>query len=123
MSAIFLDTNYFISLLEPRGIAQLEQYEGEALFISALSIHILAYVYKRKMPDQQLAQISDYYTVVALTGEIALRAAQGPTADFEDNLQLHSAVAAGCRHFLTQDKKLLKQRYFGSLEILAAVAP
>jgi len=41
----------------------------------------------------------------------------GPTDDFEDNVQLHSAVMGDCDYFLTMDKKLIKMKYFGKMRI------
>ncbi len=117
MSAVYLDTNFFISLVEPRGNLTLDVYENYNLCVSTLSLHIFAYVYKRKMPDQQFVDFSQYYSLVDLTEEIITRAAVGPTSDFEDNIQLNSAAAAKCNYFLTQDKELLKLRFFGSVEI------
>ena len=117
MSSVFLDTNCFIDVIEPRGKVWDQQLDGQVVYISALSMHVLLYVLKYKVPNEKLFAVFDAYKIVELTESLLIRAASGPTSDFEDNVQLHSAAAANCDYFLTQDKKLLKLQYFGSVEI------
>lgn len=45
------------------------------------------------------------------------KALEGPTVDFEDNTQLHSAAEAECDYFLTNDEKLLKMKFFGKTRL------
>lgn len=120
MAKIFLDANIIIDILERRSF-DLQDLKGHSLFVSPLSLHILAYVYKYKCPSESLILALKVYNLVPLDEEVTRRSAGGPTEDFEDNIQLHSAVAAGCEYFLTSDNKLLKPAYFGNLEIRSAV--
>lgn len=46
----------------------------------------------------------------------------GPTVDFEDNVQLHSAAEAECEIFLTEDKKLLKLGFFGKTHVVSQIS-
>jgi hypothetical protein len=45
-----------------------------------------------------LTQI-DKFQLVDISEDIVIRALQGPTPDFEDNVQLHSAANAECNLF------------------------
>lgn len=118
MANIFVDANIFIDWVEDRKNIQLEKLGKHLLFVSPLSIHILSYLYKYKMPDEKLSKYEDYLRIVPLDKNITSKALTGPTKDFEDNAQLHSAVAADCDYFLTSDKNLLKTKYFGKTQIV-----
>lgn len=117
MAKIFLDANFFIDILENRDPDVLDSLESDDLYISPLSLHILIYVYKYKVPDKKLAEIGDYFNLVPISEEIAVLALQGPTSDFEDNIQLHSASDSGCSILLTGDKRLLKLGCFGKVRL------
>lgn len=45
----------------------------------------------------------------------------GPTEDFEDNIQLNSAVVDDCDFFLTDDKKLLKFKVYKKVKIVKEI--
>ena len=45
----------------------------------------------------------------------------GPTKDLEDNIQLHSAAKTEADFFLTNDKKLLKMKFFGKMRIVTTI--
>jgi len=119
MAKVFLDTNYFIDFAERRKDSNLTQLEDHPLFISPLSIHVLAYIYKYKLPNKKLEGFIAHFTQIPLDRNIVDKAVSGPTIDFEDNVQLHSATEGECDFFLTQDQDLLKLRYFGKTEIVA----
>lgn len=70
------------------------------------------------MPDEDFGCILDEYNLVSFDPDIVEKSIYGPTDDFEDNVQLHSAVNAECQYFCTSDKKLLKLGYFGKVKIL-----
>ena len=118
MAKIFLDTNTFIDLMVPRNDSTLDQFTGNQLFISPLSIHIYLYSYKEKVPTKKLTNLKESLSIVPLTKEVSDRALEGPTAAFEDNVQLHSASESECDLFLTSDQKLLKTGIFGKTKII-----
>ena len=51
MAKIFLDTNIYIDIIKKRTDLELQDFQGNELFISPLSIHVLAYVFKYKIPN------------------------------------------------------------------------
>lgn len=118
MANVFIDANIFIDWVEDRRDIQIESLGKHALFISPLSIHILTYLYKYKMPSVELSKYEDYLRIVPLDKNITYKALTGPTKDFEDNVQLHSAVTAECDYFLTSDEELLKTKFFGKAQIV-----
>lgn len=119
MAKVFLDTNIFIDLVEKRGKIIPEDLNGNDLLISPLSIHILMYVIKHKVPYQKLDEIIDSFLLVPFDETIAHYAKVGPTTDFEDNVQLHSAAETECDLFLTSDEKLLDLTFFGKMRIVS----
>lgn len=118
MARVFLDTNLYIDVIK-RAKEKWESLRGNLLFISPLSTHILFYTYKLKVPDQEVDKLQEQFGIVPLTQEIIDKALYGPTADLEDNVQLHSAADAECDIFLTNDAKLLAMKFFGKTQIAA----
>ena len=117
MARVYLDTNIFIDLVEKRKTISTNFSPREKLFVSPLSIHILFYVAKRKVPYHVLSDIEEIFSLVPFEDSICYKALSGPTSDFEDNVQLHSAAEADCDIFLTNDKKLLAMKFFGKVRI------
>ncbi|MDO8497549.1 MAG: PIN domain-containing protein [bacterium] len=117
MAKIFLDTNIYIDIIKKRTDRDLEDFQGHDLFISPLSIHILAYLFKYKIPNHELDVNRELFNIVPFAAKIVEDALIGPTSDFEDNVQLHSAAEADCDVFLTEDKKLLSMKFFGKVKI------
>ena len=120
MARVFLDTNIFIDLFEKRKNQTTLYSSKEKLFISPLSLHILLYVFKHKVPYLPLSDIEEIFTLITFDESLSYKALRGPTNDFEDNVQLHSAAAAECDFFLTADKKLLRMKYFGKTQMIAS---
>ena len=118
MARVFLDTNIYIELTE-RAKETWEILEGELIFISSLSTHILFYVRKLKVPNEDINLLQNKLGIVPLTKFTLDKALQGPTKDLEDNIQLHSAAEADCDIFLTLDKDLLNIKYFGKTQIIS----
>lgn len=118
MARIYLDANVVIDLAEERRGKTLGQFGGHNLFISPISLHILAYTYKYEIPDKKLTDSQKYFTIIPFDALITIKSFTGPTKDFEDNVQLHSAAAAECDFFLTEDKKLLSMKFFGKTQII-----
>ena len=119
MAKVYLDTKIFIDIAEERKDITLDGFLGYELTTSPLSIHILFYVAKRKVPYQKVAEIIESLVLVPFDRKITAKALEGPTADFEDNVQLHSCTTADCDLFLTKDKKLLKMKFFGKAKIVS----
>lgn len=117
MAKIFLDTNIYIDIIKTRSDLELRDFQSHDLYISPLSIHILIYVFKYKIPDKELDVNKELFNIVSFDTKIVERALIGPTRDFEDNLQLHSAAQAECDIFLTKDKELLDIKFFGKVKI------
>lgn len=120
MAKVFLDTNIFIDAIHRHPEKEvLDSLLGATVFISPLSVHIYCYLFKIKIPDQKLSDQLGNFVQVSFTQQVTNHAQNGPTRDFEDNVQLHSAVEAECDIFLTSDKKILSMKYFGKLKIKA----
>lgn len=119
MARVFLDANILIDLVEKRGSIKGKDLEVHQVFISPLSVHILMYVTKRKISYPKLKEIISQFGQVVLDRDLVDRALSGPTSDFEDNIQLHSAAEAECDLFLTSDTKLLRLKFFGKVEIIS----
>ncbi len=117
MAKVFLDTNVYIDIIKKRTESELEDFQGHDLFISPLSIHILAYVFKYKIPNDELNVNLELFNITPFDANVVENALIGPTSDFEDNVQLHSAAEAECDVFLTEDKKLLDMKFFGKVKI------
>ena len=117
MAKIFLDTNVFIDLIEGRADIKLDSLVGHRLYISPLSVHILNYIYKYSLPTKNLAKIDQFFSLVPFDKQVTTKALNGPSKDFEDNVQLHSCAHAECEIFLTQDKNLLEMKFFGKATI------
>lgn len=118
---IFLDANAFIDILESRGHLEIKDLAGNFLYLSALTLHIYFYTYKLKLPSNSLLLLKTQFTFVDLTSDIAQKALSGPTDDYEDNIQLHSAVNAKTDIFITRDKKLLSLGFFGMCRISPSI--
>lgn len=119
MAKVFLDTNIFIDLAEKRRRITPADFLEHELFLSPLSVHILTYTYKYRMPDKKLTDLRKHFNLVSLDMRIAEQAMLGPTDDFEDNVQLHSAAQAECELFLTEDKRLLSIKFFGKTRMVS----
>lgn len=117
MANIYLDVNVLVDILGERKHDFSAMIGNNETTISVLSVHILSYILRRKAPDELLEKIVERFRMVDLDNTLVKKALQGPTSDFEDNVQLHSAVEAECDHFLTLDKKLLKMKFFGKMRI------
>ncbi len=117
MARIFLDANYLVGLANRAPEVDTEILDEHKGFISALSCHILFYINKIAVPDEKMNSFISDFNLVNLSQDILDKALQNPTADLEDNIQLHSAAEANCDFFLTFDQKLLKLKFFGKMEL------
>lgn len=119
MAKVFLDTNYLIDAIHRRPEEDiLEHLENHIVYFSTLSAHIYCYAFKIKIPNDWVIMQLERLQAVDFSTEILDRALEGPTKDFEDNVQLHSAAEADCDMFLTSDEDLLDMKFFGKTQIL-----
>jgi predicted nucleic acid-binding protein len=117
MARVFLDTNTFIDAIYRKPDVN-RQFLNHRVYVSPLSAHILFYALKLKVPNKALTVILDQFEAVDLSGSLLVNALAGPTADLEDNIQLHSAAEGECDYFLTSDKRLLAMKFFGKTKIV-----
>lgn len=121
MAKVFLDTNFFIDITI-RNKEKAKSLDGHKLFLSPLSYHIVYYAYHLKVPHQEINNSLLDLEIVDLNEKILGKAMIGPTKDLEDNIQLHSAAEAECDYFLTNDRRLLKMKFFGKTEISSSLS-
>jgi len=118
MAKIFLDTNYFIDALHRKPEKEiLDSLENNSIYVSSLSVHIYCYIFKINIKKNPILAQVDKFQVVDFSEDVVIRALEGPTSDFEDNVQLHSAANSQCDVFLTEDKELLKMKFFGKVRV------
>src|SRR3989344_5542453 len=118
MAKVYLDANILIDIAKKRKPFNFANFKDHDLHTSPLSFHILIYIAKYKIPDKELDKLKEYLYLVDFNEEIVSLALLGPTADFEDNVQLHSAAETSCDLFLTSDKKLLAMKFFGEMQVV-----
>lgn len=118
MAHLFLDANCLIDVFGHRDESLAIILDPHQLSTSVLSLHILAYVGKVSIPSPLLSQIGIMVNIASLTTTITRLSLQGPTANFEDNVQLQTATANGCNYFLTKDARLCKMRQWQRLRII-----
>ena len=121
MEKVFLDANILIDLVEKRKDLQPEDVASYDVFITPLSAHILMYVTHQKVPYPTFSEIIKPFSIVMFDEIILKQSLAGPTDDFEDNVQLHSAAEADCDLFLTNDAKLLDMKFFGKTRLVGAI--
>lgn len=122
MSKLFLDTNFYIDLVLKRRPIDTESLFQNDLFLSPLSVHILVYSYKYKIPNTDLTKNSDFFDFIDFNSKILNLALTGPTNDLEDNIQLQSAIEAEADYFLTSDQNLLQMGIFGRTRIVSSIS-
>ncbi len=124
MAKVFLDTNILIDITRgPRNKDLPKAFDQYIICISPLSVNILYYSSKTRVPNTVTRHIIDEMKIIDLTKSILDKSLDGPTSDLEDNIQLHSAVEADCDFFITRDRQLLKLRYFGKTKIATTLSP
>ena len=121
MANIFLDTNVFFDIVYRKKTRLADMVIDHRLFISPLSCHIYFYTFKVSVPNSLFTEQIDRFNLIPLDAEILEKALEGPTADLEDNIQLHSAISAECDIFLTHDKTLVKMAFFGKTRITTSL--
>ena len=112
---IFLDTNVILDFFLERepfyydALKLWAAWEEGAVDgdVSALTIDNVHYIAQRiKNPTTAMIAVRgilDVFNVVPLDKELLRRAADLHDRDYEDDIQLQSAVKAGCSHLFTRD--------------------
>ncbi|MBI2597448.1 type II toxin-antitoxin system VapC family toxin [Candidatus Daviesbacteria bacterium] len=120
MAKVFLDTNIFIDAIHRVPEKHiLDDLEGHIIYTSVLSFHIYCYTFKIKIPNPKALNQKTKFQIIDFSNNILDKALEGPTADLEDNIQLHSAAEVECDILLTEDQKLLNMKFFGKTKIAA----
>lgn len=123
MAKIFLDANRLIDLSEGRGDKNLATSLAlHQVYISTLSAHIMFYVGKISVPNYSANATISSFKIVDLSKNILEDSLSGPTPDLEDNIQLHSCAEEDCDYFLTNDKNILKMKFFGKARTARGLA-
>jgi predicted nucleic acid-binding protein len=124
VSKVFLDANVLLEVLMDRPRKSdvrkyLLKYEG-SLFVSALSAYIVYYI-GIKVADLPALQafLSDYEILPTQGANFEWAFQNARNSDFEDALQVATALKNGCDLFLTLDKKLASA--YGNLPSLKVV--
>lgn len=120
MANIFIDANFFFDLAY-RNKAKSETLVGHSVSFSPLSLHIYCYAEHVKLPDKILESFVENYMIIDFSKDILKNSLEGPTGDLEDNIQLHSATKADADYLLTNDKDLLKMKFFGKTQIVKSL--
>lgn len=122
MGRVFLDTNLFIDAIHRHPEQEiLPSLEGYDIITSVLCVHIYCYAFHIKIPSAILASQLKKFILIDFDQKLLNKALEGPTSDLEDNIQLHSSAEADCDFFLTNDKNLLKMKFFGKAQILSTL--
>jgi predicted nucleic acid-binding protein len=110
---IFLDTNIFLDLLFARAgydealriieAVESAKFEGYLLDITLLNIDYVAKK-QRKEIRNFLELINSTFTICGADNEIIEQALLLNHTDFEDSVQLISAIGCGCEVLVTNDK-------------------
>ena len=118
MVKIFLDANVFYDLMEKRNKWDFGSLHEDILLVSVESVSIWLYIAKHKMPRESYVELFNQFNFLSFTDSIARKAFLGPTNDYEDNIQLHTAVESDADVFVTKDKNLLKMAIYGKVRIV-----
>lgn len=119
MDKIFLDTNVFMRLLEGRLEDSWQKFDAYQCCISALSIHIAVYVHKLRIPNATMSSFTTHFVILPISNQASKQSLEGPTSDYEDNLQLHTALESNTAQFVTLDKKLLDLKSIGIMNVVS----
>ena len=113
---MLVDVNVFIDVLEERKgvessaqIMDLVQKRKLKGCISALTVPVLWFLIEKRLPGREamriVQEITDGFQVVPLSSAIIGTAFKSNMKDFEDAIQLHSAVKGKAGFLVTRNKK------------------
>ncbi len=111
---IFVDANVLLEIVHERdnlevAIGFVRKNAGQ-LFVSALTVHLVMYFGRKVASSEALKQLlSDYYITSIATEHVEWAFANVEHGDFEDALQVASALSAECTQFATFDRALARR--------------
>lgn len=114
MQKLFVDANVVAEMLFQRAgnaaVLQRLNQDGQWLFLSALSVHIIYYLAAKDRVDPAIIRLAlEPYLIVPIDQRVVELAQLRFTGrDFEDCLQAAAAEIAGCEHILTLDRDFAK---------------
>lgn len=121
---VFIDANVLLELILPNrqrasSVATELNKLTEQAAISTLSVHLIMHFGRReRIHDSTLHKIIEQYAIVPLEAEDYKWACANEIGkDFEDALQVSSALRAGCNSFMTLDQSLAKN-YHGRIDFI-----
>ncbi len=106
---VFFDANIVLeSLLNRKFKPQTDKLikATPARYISALSAHLVMYFGIKVYNKQILNQFLNDFVILPLTQDEFIKAQKDSYADFEDALQMATAINNSCNRFYTLDKKM-----------------
>ena len=110
---VFIDTNILLEVIFVRNNYKicrkliLDNYKN--LYISALSVHICNYfIEKYNLNLQEYQEFFNSFEIISLDTKIINSAYKNYNKDFEDSVQIASAISIKCDKFITLDQKLFK---------------
>lgn len=97
----------------------LKQVEGRA-FVSGLSVHLTVYFGVRSLSLEEIRVFLEQFEVVPVSKKVVDWAwANRRNDDFEDALQIASAIYAGCEVFYTLDRTLARDyRHLPQIDVV-----
>ena len=114
---ILFDANVFVDVLNNRDnfyeasaeVIEKVQSGKESGCISALTVPILWYVLGEDLPPvKEIREIINDFEIIPLTSQIIEASFKSEMKDFEDAIQLNSALKRRCTTLITRNKKDFK---------------
>ena len=99
-------------------IKDFQKIATKDVYISVLSVHITCYVHKIKLPDSHLENHLTFFKILPITTAIIQNSLSELTTDYEDNIQINSALSNNIKTFVTFDKELLKMKSYRGMKIV-----
>jgi predicted nucleic acid-binding protein len=120
MTRALVDVNVFMDVLQRRAgwVDSLEtinrvRHDVVEGWISALTVPIVYFLRLRYTTEEQAradaATITQGFGIVSLTEEIITRARESELPDFEDNIQLFSAIEVNADYLVTRNRAHFQQ--------------
>ncbi len=122
---VFFDTNILLEIIflrkKYKECRDLLEKNSDNVYISILSIHICNYFVKKHNLDvNYYKKFFDYFEIIDFNSDIFDKAYFNYSKDFEDSIQIASALSVQCNQFITLDKKL-KNNYGNLLNIITLI--
>ena len=77
--------------------------------ISSLSVPILWFLTEKTLPESEAKEVTKSiikgFSIITLNPEILNKSFKSEIGDFEDAIQLYSAIKGNCKYLITRNKK------------------